>query len=142
MWGEPTVTRHIGGRPFTREDVWARILRYIGHWTALGYGFWVVRDRAGKFVGEVGISNFKRDLVPPIEYPELGWALASPMQGKGYATEATLAALAWGEKHVGPRYSCMIDPGNGASLRVAQKCGFVEKRRVTYHGDTAIVFVR
>ena len=28
MWGDPAVTRFIGGRPFTREEVWGRFLRY------------------------------------------------------------------------------------------------------------------
>lgn len=41
MWAEPEVVRHIGGRPFTREESWSRLLRYIGHWSALGFGYWV-----------------------------------------------------------------------------------------------------
>jgi RimJ/RimL family protein N-acetyltransferase len=31
MWADPTVTRFIGGRPHTKEEVWSRLLRYIGH---------------------------------------------------------------------------------------------------------------
>ena len=38
MWSDPEVVRFIGGRPFTREEAWARLLRYVGHWTMLGYG--------------------------------------------------------------------------------------------------------
>ena len=26
MWADPRVTRHIGGRPFTREEVWSKVL--------------------------------------------------------------------------------------------------------------------
>ncbi|CAB3703825.1 hypothetical protein LMG27174_03823 [Paraburkholderia rhynchosiae] len=31
MWSDPEVIRYIGGKPFTREEVWARLLRYAGH---------------------------------------------------------------------------------------------------------------
>ncbi|HEY8041563.1 MAG TPA: GNAT family N-acetyltransferase, partial [Polyangiaceae bacterium] len=51
LWADPVVTRHIGGRPFTREEAWAKLLRYVGHWDLLGFGYWVVRERAtGRFV--------------------------------------------------------------------------------------------
>ena len=39
MWADPQGTRHIGGRAFSREESWARLLRYVGHWQMLGYGF-------------------------------------------------------------------------------------------------------
>jgi RimJ/RimL family protein N-acetyltransferase len=51
MWSNPEVVRHIGGKPFTREDVWGRILRGLGLWSMLGYGYWAVYDKAsGRFV--------------------------------------------------------------------------------------------
>ena len=54
MWGDPNVTRFIGGRPFSEEEVWSRLLRYAGHWALKGFGYWVVRERSsGRFVGEV-----------------------------------------------------------------------------------------
>ena len=31
LWGDPIVTRFIGGKPLSEEDVWARLLRYVGH---------------------------------------------------------------------------------------------------------------
>ena len=66
MWGDPAVARFIGGKPFTREEVWARILRYVGHWTLMGFGFWAIEEKAtGDFIGEVGLADFQRDLDPP-----------------------------------------------------------------------------
>ena len=44
MWSNPAVVRHIGGKPFTREEVWSRILRARGLWPMLGYGYWAVYD--------------------------------------------------------------------------------------------------
>ena len=75
LWSDPVVTRFIGGRPFTREEVWARILRYAGHWALLGFGFWVAQDKAsGVYVGELGLADFRRAVVPALDAPEVGWA--------------------------------------------------------------------
>ena len=65
MWADPEVTRHITGVPSTREESWARLLRYAGLWPLLGFGYWLVEDRAtGRFLGEVGFANFQRDIEP------------------------------------------------------------------------------
>jgi RimJ/RimL family protein N-acetyltransferase len=145
MWGDPVVTRHVGGRPSTREEVWARLLRYSGHWTLLGFGYWVVRERAtGRFVGEVGLADFRRDMEPSFDgAPEAGWVLASWAHQKGFATEAVKVTLAWAEKELrAPRMVCMIDAVNTASIRVAEKCGFREWQRASYKGTPTILFER
>ena len=145
MWGDPTVTRYIGGRPFTAEEVWARLLRYAGHWTLLDFGFWLIEEKAtGSFVGEAGLAEFQRDIEPRIQgVPEMGWVLSPPWYGRGYATEAVRAALAWGERRFGAaRTVCLIHPENLASLRVAGKCGYRELQRTTYHGQPVLMFER
>ncbi len=145
LWSDPEVTRFIGGRPFTREEVWARILRYIGHWTALGYGFFTVRERqTGRYLGEVGLADFKRDMSPPLTgAAEVGWALVPAAHGRGFASEAVRAALAWHEQAIGPqRTACMIAPENQASIRVAEKCGFRWYADATYRGEATQLFER
>jgi RimJ/RimL family protein N-acetyltransferase len=138
MWADPTVVRYISGKPATREEMWARLLRYVGHWELLGYGFWVVRDKStGRFVGEVGLAHFQRDIQPPLgDAKEAGWVLSPWAHGKGFATEAVRAALRWAEDAFGPeRVVCLIHPDNEASLRVAHTCGFREFARGTYKGE-------
>jgi RimJ/RimL family protein N-acetyltransferase len=145
MWADPVVTRYIGGKPFSREEVWARLLRYVGHWALLGFGYWAVEEKAtSEFVGELGFADFKRDIQPSLEdTPELGWALASRVHGKGYATEAVRAAITWGDEHFGrARTTCLIHPENMASIRVAEKCGYREFQRTTYKGHATILFER
>jgi len=145
MWADPVVTRHIGGRPFSNEESWARLLRYIGHWEALGFGYWVVQDKAtGQFVGEAGLADFKREMEPSFDgMPEMGWAFVSRVHGKGYATEAVRAAAAWGDRHLSaPRTACLIHPENRASIHVAEKAGFQEYQRTTYKDQPTIVLVR
>ncbi|MCK6447601.1 MAG: GNAT family N-acetyltransferase [Planctomycetes bacterium] len=145
MWRDPEVVRYIGGQPISESDNWSRFLRHVGHWAALGFGYWVVEERAsGRFVGEVGFAEQLRELEPSIRgTPECGWALATWAHGRGYATEAVLAALTWGDTHFEDRRTaCIIEPGNAASLRVAAKCGFVELARTTYKGVPMHVFER
>jgi RimJ/RimL family protein N-acetyltransferase len=142
MWSSPEVLR-ITGKPLTREEVWARLLRYIGHWAVLDYGLWHVRERAtDRFVGEVGIADFRRDLAFPFDAaPEAAWVIAPWAHGLGYATEAMTAVLAWaGAAH--PRTVCIIDPDNFASLRVAAKLGYHEIGRADFKGHPIIVFER
>ena len=67
-----------------------------------------------------------RDIEPALgDQPEAGWVLAPWAHGKGYATEAMSAALAWGDGQFGDMpVVCITAPENPASIRVAEKCGF------------------
>jgi RimJ/RimL family protein N-acetyltransferase len=145
MWADPEVTRYIGGRPNTAEEAWQRVLRQVGHWELMGFGYWVVREKSsGRFVGEVGFADLKRDLEPSLgDSPEMGWVLAPWCHGRGYATEAVRACLRWGDTTWGRRrVVCIIDPRNLASLRVAERAGFKEFARSTYHGDPTVILER
>jgi RimJ/RimL family protein N-acetyltransferase len=144
MWADPEVTRYIGGKPYTEEESWARLLRYAGHWSLLGFGYWIVEEEAtGNFIGEVGFADYKRDLPALKGIPEIGWAFTTQASGKGYATEAVRAAVAWSDAHfVSPRTACIIHPENVASIRVAEKCNYREFQRTTYKSHPTIMFVR
>jgi len=143
MWGDPEVTRYIGGKPLTDEEVWSRLLRHIGHWSLLGFGYWVVREKdSGRFVGEVGFADLKRAIDPPFDgAPEIGWVLAPWSHGRGYATESARAVIDWGAQHFAPaRTVCLIDTDHVRSIRVAEKCGYREFARTTYKGKPVILF--
>lgn len=145
LWGDPAVTRFIGGKPSTREEAWMRLLRNAGHWALLGFGYWAVEERAsGGYAGEIGFSDFHRDITPSLDgLPESGWVLAPIAHGKGFATEAVEAILKWGDvKFAGRQTTCIISPENSASIRVAEKCGYKEFVRTTYKGAPTVVFRR
>jgi RimJ/RimL family protein N-acetyltransferase len=145
VWSDPEVTRYIGGRPFTAEEVWKRLLQYTGLWNLLGYGYWAVEQKdTGRYIGDIGFADFKRDLQPSLEgMLEFGWVLAPHAHGKGYASEAVAAATTWGEQHFGTlRAVCIIAPENLPSIRVAEKAGFKLWRESTYHGSPTLVFSR
>jgi RimJ/RimL family protein N-acetyltransferase len=145
LWADPIVTRHITGKPSTPEESWARLLRYVGHWTLHGYGFWVIEEKStGAYIGEAGFADFKRQMEPLLgDTPEIGWVLSSASHGKGYATEAVQAVVAWGDAQWGQRPTvCIVAPENLASLHVARKCGYRERERGTYRGEPTLIFER
>ena len=145
MWGDPAVARFIGGRPLTRKECWARLLRYAGHWELLGFGFWAVqwKDDA-RLIGDVGFANWERDISPSLDgLPEAGWVFSTEAHGRGIATEAVNAALTWMHEHVDVKPTvCIIGPENAASIRLAQKVGYQEHCRSVFRGSEVIQFRR
>ena len=145
MWADPIVTRFIGGKPSTREESWSRLTRYVGHWQLLGFGYWAVEVKGeGQHIGDVGFADWKRDIVPSLEgMPEAGWVFAPQVHGRGVATEAVKAFVAWGDRHFqGKTTTCIIAPENTASIGVAEKCGYREFCRGDFKGSPTIQYRR
>ena len=68
MWSDPQVVRYTIGEPSPQQRTWLRILGYRGHWALLGFGYWAVQEKAsGRYVGELGFADFKRNLKVPLE---------------------------------------------------------------------------
>jgi RimJ/RimL family protein N-acetyltransferase len=146
LWRDPAMTRHILGRPATDEESWLRLLRYAGHWALQGFGIWAVEEKSsGRYVGELGFGDFRRELDAPLAHPVEGaWVIATAAQGRGYAREAMTAALAWLDAHRPPefRISALIAPENAASLRLAARLGFVEAGQNSIRGLPTLVLER
>ncbi len=145
MWSSPEVVRHITGKPSTREETWARLLRNVGHWTLFHFGVWAVETRAtSSFIGEVGLADYKREMQGAVPgAPEMGWVLVPQAHGSGYASEAVRAVAAWADANLDfARTSCIIAPANLASIGVAKKVGFRECAATTYRNEPTLVFER
>ena len=145
LWSDPLVTRYTTGVLVPKEECWNRLLRYVGHWALRGFGYWVAEEKtSGAFVGELGFADYKRELDPSTpNFPEAGWALASQVHGKGYATEGLRRILAWGEMNLPCEQTiCLIEPANYKSIRVAEKCGYHQEALVTYKGSQKLLFAR
>ena len=145
MWCEPKVFKFIAGKPSTREDCWRGILRDIGQWQTVGFGFWVLEEKSsGAIIGEAGFLDCKRDIIPSMdETPELGWVLFTAYHGLGYATEAMNRIAAWGDQNLTQHMTaCIIAPENTASIRVAHKLGFNQIAQTKYHDEPTLLFHR
>ena len=144
MWAEPGVVKYIMGSPSTHEQSWARLQRYLGMWALSGFGFWVVTRREdGEFLGEVGLADFQRDTQPQmLGDPEAGWVLKTSAHGKGLATEAVQAVMAWCDENVSaPHVNAMFDPAHKASMHVAEKVGFTFNC-MGHYGELETLFMR
>ncbi len=144
MWADPAIYAMIGGKPRAREDVWIRLLRSIGQWSAFGYGSWVLRETAtGRFVGEFGLIEARRAIVPSIDdAPEVGWTLAPWAHRQGFAAEALAAVFAWVDARPIARTICIIDPANAPSIRLAERVGFRTMTTGVYHDKPILIFDR
>ena len=145
MWSDPDVTRFIGGKPSTEQQTWLRLLQYAGHWSVMGFGYWAMEEKeSGLFVGEVGFADFRRDISTSMSTaPEAGWALAPRFHGRGLATEALGAVLAWADRRAQlPRTVCLISPDNLQSIKVAAKCGYREFEETLFNGRPILLFER
>ena len=77
------VMRWLGReRALDRDEAWRELAYLLGHWDLRGFGQWILEERAtGALVGRAG-------LFMPEGWPglEVGWTLARPYWGNGYAT--------------------------------------------------------
>lgn len=123
MSADPEVMRFLsaGGGLLTRADAWRQMATYLGHWALRGYGTWAVEERAtGAFVGRIGFHY-------PEGWPdrELGWTIARPFWGKGYASEAARAAIGHAFGTLGwSHVVSLIHPDNHRSERLAERLGY------------------
>jgi RimJ/RimL family protein N-acetyltransferase len=115
------VVRMTGRMPFPyleshARDFLDRIPSEVGREAT-----WVLADAEGPF-GALGL--FPED--PPGLGPELGYWLGRPVWGRGYASEAAQAALAWADQEW--RVRCVVARcfhDNPGSMRVLEKAGFL-----------------
>jgi RimJ/RimL family protein N-acetyltransferase len=121
VYGDPQVVRWVGDRkPLDRGlcEKWVEVTHR--NYATRGYGmFTLVEQESGAVVGFCG-------LVHPGAQPEaeVKYALHRNCWGKGYATEAVCALLAYGASQLSlNEVIATVAPGNKASQSVLLKAG-------------------
>ena len=119
--GDEEAARYIGGH-LPRAAAWRKFLQQPGAWMLQGFGMFSVIDRgSGAWLGQLGPWR-------PEGWPgnEIGWAFLRSAWGRGYATEAATAAMAWAFDALGwDRVIHCIDPDNRPSQALAARLGSV-----------------
>ena len=120
---DPQVMAHMPAL-LDRRDSDALATRIREQFEQRGFGLWAVEvPGAAPFIGYVGLSvpRFTAHFTPCVE---IGWRLARPYWGRGYATEAALASLAFGFENVGLQEIVSFTvPANVRSIAVMQRIG-------------------
>lgn len=115
------VMRFVGdGEPWSRERSDEFIARNQETFARVGLCQWAVEIReTGELAGYCGFA-------PNGEWTEMGWRLARRCHGRGLGTEVAAAVLKYGIDQLQlARVFLTVQAGNRASLRVAEKIGFV-----------------
>ncbi len=120
---DPEVMEYLPGTlSMAQSD--ALIRRIEVGFQAHGYGLWAVElPGEAPFIGFVGLARVDFDVffAPTVE---VGWRLARPFWGRGFASEAARAALAFGFEQCGLAEAVSFTAeGNARSRAVMERLG-------------------
>ncbi len=126
LWADRAVTDQVGIGARDEAASRAAFLAISRHWRLQGFGQLAVTDRAtGAFLGQTGMFRAMRGYGAAFDdRPEAGWVLGRHAQGRGIGREAVAAAHRWFDGAFGGATVAVIDPANGASLRLAAGFGY------------------
>ena len=131
LHADPEVTRYLGPGPYDRIATDEMIDRFEQEWADRRLGLWAVEARrpvpgwSSRLLGFVGLHAVPDDL-PFAPAVEVGWRLARPAWGHGYATEGASAAVADGFQRC--RLAEIVSftvPANLRSRAVMERIGMV-----------------
>jgi ribosomal-protein-alanine N-acetyltransferase len=141
LYRDPEVTRHLGGGPFNGDQIEQRSRRavdkFVRHWAEKGFGVFAVEDLAtGRFLGQCGLNT-----IDELGEIEILYALERAVWGRGLATEAARAALAFGFDQARlARIVAVTRPEHRASRGVMEKLGMRYERDVEVFGIHAVLY--
>ena len=128
--------RHIDPRPdefYSVDGIQAHVAQFLGEHQQGRMHPCVIVDEQGELIGRANLKDIDREQ----GVAEVGYRIGEQQAGKGLATAALrhLIALAQDEWQLASLCAYAID-GNAASVRVLERCGFVQGTAVP---DIAIV---
>ena len=134
LLNDPAFIQFVGDRGVrTREDAETYLLEGpLASYAALGFGLYGASLlEADELIGICGL--LKR---PALDDVDLGFAFLPPFRGRGYASEAAAAVLAYARNALGlRRVVAFTAPDHAASIHVLGKLGFAFERNVRLSDD-------
>ena len=130
LYCDPEITKYIPDAPRTREEAREELEWHMnGHHRNPDLGLWAtIHKETDKFIGRCGLLPWT---IEDQQEVEVAYTIARSYWGHGLATEAAQAILQYAfEKLNLSRLVSLIEPGNIASQRVAEKIGMTFEKRV------------
>ena len=150
LYAEPGMTDYIEPLyPWEQELEYEK--SYIEHMYRLyEYGMWVVIEKdTGKLIGRAGLEHREYPKEERLEETdkdmelEMGYAIGTAYQRKGYATEVCRAIIAYAGQNLDyPRINCLIEKENTASIRFIESIGFTFVGESKAAGTTMLRYVK
>ncbi|WP_063734668.1 GNAT family N-acetyltransferase [Streptomyces sp. RTd22] len=119
---DPGLHTFIGGVPLDATALRARYERLVAGSPdpEVTWCNWVLHARAERCL----VGTVQATLGPAADRTaEIAWVVGTPWQGRGYATEAARALVAWLAACSVPQVIAHIHPGHRASAAVARAAG-------------------
>ena len=139
-FSDPDVMRFIPGGPDTLlDDTRRRIAGYREHQARFGFSKRLILHReTGEAIGDSGLYH-----LPDGVRIELGFRLARPYWGAGYAVEVGRAWLEWFDTHLaGEPLFADVHPDHVTSQRVLAKLGFKPSHSELVFGMDMMIYCR
>ena len=139
LFADAETMRHITGRTHTRDEVAGAVALMIDRFDRNGFGqMAAVLRETGEVIGRCGFAVWSIELRDEME---IGWLIGRGHWGRGYATEAGLALRDYGFHVLGRRrLISVIQQGNAASVRVAEKVGESPWKEIDHEGKRMLVY--
>jgi RimJ/RimL family protein N-acetyltransferase len=126
----------VGRSPDGREEWHNWIIRTVADDEAVGYVQATIAD-AGRRAdvtdanrrAEVADAELRAEVADAGRRAEIAWVVSSRRQGRGYASEAARALVAWLDGHGVATIEAHIHPRHEASAAVARKAGLLPTER-------------
>lgn len=119
LMADEQCARFLGGTQL-RTTAWRAFASIVGAWTLNGFSmFSIIEKESGRWLGRGGPWQ-------PEGWPgtEVGWAIVTDAQRRGYAKEATTRAIDWAfDTLAWTEVVHCIDPANEPSIALALSLG-------------------
>jgi ribosomal-protein-alanine N-acetyltransferase len=140
LYRDPEVRRYFPDGTLTREETKEELEWFLqGHPQHPELGLWATVDRkSGAFLGRCGLLPWEIEGRSEVE---IAFLIDKAQWGRGLATEAAAAIKGYAQRSLGlRRLICLPNPGNSASVRVAEKVGMSFERELLLQGMRCHVY--
>jgi RimJ/RimL family protein N-acetyltransferase len=141
MDSDPEVHRYLGNKPVKTLDESRRMIEQVrGQYASFGIGRWAIEEKATtRCLGWTGFKWMDEPIGGHVDYLDIGYRLVRHAWGRGIASEAGLACMAFAAKSPemqGAPIAGMVVVGNAASERILNKLGLRYVETFAFEGET------
>lgn len=138
IFSDPIAMRYYPSTK-TEEEVRELVQRHMSNYKVYGFSLWAaILKENNQFAGLAGL--IPQDVEGKREV-EIGYLFLRKYWGMGLATEGAIACKNYGFNKLGlHKLISLIDPGNKASIRVAEKVGMSLQRKIIKWDKPVLVY--